>query len=332
MSWSGREPNTLFQSRGDGTFDEVGNVLGVYLRTDSRGAAAADLDGDGDLDLVVYSRNNPTLTVYRNDTPGQGRVALVDLRGTDSEPLASGAQAVARCDGHAQLRQVELGTGFLSQAPPTLHFGLGDCSGIDTLEVIWPSGRKQEWADLPANRHFTLVEGDRDVVSRRLHHRNYNRDELAPEPGELSAVRPALSFERLDGPGTLALAELDGTTAVINFWATWCVPCAVELPELEALHQAFSERGVRFLGVSLDEGRPVAAVQAFLESRGISYQQLWGNVQQQRPFASLGSSPPGAIPITAVLHLGMVRDVHVGKIDAMQLRQLLERLVGPGEG
>ena len=53
LSWSGREPNTLFQNRGDGTFDEVGDVAGLYLRLDSRGAAAADLDGDGDLDIGV---------------------------------------------------------------------------------------------------------------------------------------------------------------------------------------------------------------------------------------------------------------------------------------
>ena len=136
LSWSGREPNTLFQNRGDGadgtaTFDEVGDVAGLYLRLDSRGAAAADLDGDGDLDLMVYNRNNPTIKVYRNDTPVQGRVALVDLVGTQSEILASGAQATLRCDGVEQLRQVELGSGFLSQAPPTLHFGLGACARIE---------------------------------------------------------------------------------------------------------------------------------------------------------------------------------------------------------
>ena len=331
-SWSGREPNTLFQNRGVGpdgtvTFDEVGNVLGVYLRLDSRSAAAADLDGDGDLDLAVYNRNNPIIKIYRNDTPGQGKLALVDLRGTDSGTLAAGAQAVLACGGRRQLRQVELGSGFLSQSAPTLHFGLGGCSEIDSIEVRWPSGREQTWLDLPVDHRITLTEGSDDVQTQALEHRNYNRDELAPLAGELSAPRPDLSFDSVDGEGALALADLDAGTAVLNFWATWCTACIAEMPELEALHRRFGPRGLRVVGVSLDEGRPQEEVHAFLEERGVSYEQVWGDVDQQRPFASLGSSPPGAIPITAVLHRGTVRDVRVGTFDPEPMAELLERLL-----
>ena len=324
-SWSGREPNTLFQNRGDATFDEVGNVLGLYLRLDSRSAAAADLDGDGDLDLAVYNRNNPIIKIYRNDTPGQGHLALVDLRGTDSGTLAAGAQAVLTCGGRGQLRQVELGSGFLAQSAPTLHFGLGGCPEIDSIEVRWPSGEKQSWLDLPVNHRITLTEGVGGFQSRALEHRNYNRSELAPAAGELSAPRPSLTFDRVGGDGVLALADLDAGTAVLNFWATWCTACIAEMPELEALHRRFGPR-VRVVGVSLDEGRPQAQVRAFLQERGVSYEQVWGDVEQQRPFASLGSSPPGAIPITAVLHRGTVRDVQVGAFDPEAMAQLLERL------
>ncbi len=330
-SWSGREPNTLFQSRGVGavgtvTFDEVGNVLGLYLRLDSRSAAAADLDGDGDLDLAVYNRNNPIIKIYRNDTPGQGNLALVDLRGTGSGTLAAGAQAVLDCAGKRMLRQVELGSGFLAQSAPTLHFGLGGCSRIDSIEVRWPSGREQTWQDLPVNHRVALTEGSGEVQVSALEHRNYNRDQLAPAAGELSAPRPDLAFDRLDGDGALALADLDGGTAVLNFWATWCTACIAEMPELEALHRRFGPRGVRVIGVSLDEGRPQEKVTAFLKERGVTYEQVWGDVDQQRPFASLGSSPPGAIPITAVLHRGTVRDVRVGTFDPEAMAELLERL------
>ncbi len=308
-------------------FDEVGNVLGLYLRLDSRGAGTADLDGDGDLDLVVYNRNNPILKVFRNDTPGQGNLALVDLVGTVGEPLASGAQAVARCGGKEVLRQVELGSGFLSQSAPTLHFGLGGCPRIDSLEVRWLSGETQTWENLEVNQHFTLTEGSSEVVSKPLRRRNYNRDELAPAAGELSAPRPDLAFERLGGDGSLSLAELDGTTAVLNFWATWCTGCIAEMPQLEALHQRFAGRGVRFVGISLDEDLSAAEVEAFLAERGVTYEQVWGDVERQQPFASLGGSPPGAIPVTAVLHRGTVRAVHVGTVDAAELAELLEGLL-----
>ncbi len=332
-SWSGREPNTLFQNRGtgsDGTvsFDEVGNVLGLYLRLDSRSAASADLDGDGDLDLAVYNRNNPIIKIYRNDTPGQGHVALVDLRGTDSGTLAAGAQTILDCGGQRQLRQVELGSGFLAQSAPTLHFGLGGCPKIEAVEVRWPSGKVQTWQDLPVNHRITLTEGSDDVQTVALEHRNYNRDELAAGAGELSAPRPDLVFDRLDGKGTLALADLDDATAILNFWATWCTACVAEMPELEILHRRFGPRGVRVIGVSLDEGRPEDEVNAFLAERGVDYEQVWGDVDQQRPFAALGSSPPGAIPVTAVLHRGIVRDVRVGSFEPEAMAELLERLLG----
>lgn len=326
-SWSGREPNTLFQNRGDGSFDEVGNVLGVYLRLDSRSAASADLDGDGDLDLAVYNRNNPIIKIYRNDTPGQGKLALVDLRGTDSGTLAAGAQAVLACDDLRQLRQVELGSGFLAQSAPTLHFGLGGCPEIASIEVRWPSGREQTWRDLPVDHRITLTEGSDEVLARALEHRNYNRDDLAPLAGELSAPRPDQRFDLVDGPGVLSLADLDEGTAVLNFWATWCTACIAEMPELEALHQRFGARGLRVVGISLDEGRPAEAVRAFLTERGVTYEQVWGDVEQQQPFAALGSSPPGAIPITAVLHRGTVRDVRVGAFDPEVMAELLERLL-----
>ena len=331
-SWSGREPNTLFQNRGvdaDGNvaFDEVGNVLGLYLRLDSRSAASADLDGDGDLDLVVYNRNTPTLKIYRNDTPGQGRLALASLRGTASGTLAAGAQAILACGGRRMLRQVEVGSGFLSQSAPTLHFGLAGCAEIDSLTVRWPAGSEQVWTGLPVDRHLDLTEGSGEIVVADLEPRNYNRNELAAAAGELSAPRPDLRFDRLEGGAALHLAELDSGTAVLNFWATWCTACVAEMPELEALHRRFGPRGVRVIGISLDDGRPAEAVDAFLAERGVTYEQLWGDVEQQRPFASLGASPPGAIPITAILHRATVRDVKVGAIDADETAELLERLL-----
>ncbi|MCP4328008.1 MAG: redoxin domain-containing protein, partial [Alphaproteobacteria bacterium] len=178
------------------------------------------------------------------------------------------------------LRQVELGSGFLAQSAPTLHFGLGGCSRIDSIEVRWPSGKEQSWQDLPVNHRIALTEGSGDFQTSALEHRNYNRDQLAPAAGELSAPRPDLAFDRLDGDGALALADLDGGTAVLNFWATWCTACIAEMPELEALHRRFGPRGVRVIGVSLDEGRPQEKVTAFLKERGVTYEQVWGDVDQ----------------------------------------------------
>ncbi len=326
LSWSGREPNTLFQNRGDGTFDEVGNVLGTYLRLDSRGAAPADLDGDGDLDLVVYNRNNPVVKIYRNDTPGQGNVLLADLVGVDSEPLGVGAQVIASCASRRILRQVEAGSGFISQPPPTIHFGLGSCRKVDTLSIRWPSGDQQTLENLPVNHRVVITQGLAAPELHSLQPRNYNRRDLAPIAGELSARRPDLEFRRLGEDGTLALADLDAETLVVNFWATWCTACILEMPDLEALSRRFAGK-VQFLGVSLDEGKSDEEIQGFADERGTTYEQLLGTVADQAPFSSLGSSPPGAIPLTAVIHRGTIRAVYVGQIDAGELEELLLELI-----
>jgi len=327
LSWSGREPNTLFQNRGDGTFDEVGNVLGLFLRLDSRGAAAGDLDGDGDLDLVVYNRNNPVIKIYRNDTPGQGNVLQVRLVGAASDTIAAGAQVIAECGGRRILRQVVAGSGLVSQSPPTLHFGLGACRRVDRLEVAWPSGERQTFSDLPVNHRIVLREGQEAVAAAPLAARNYNRDDLAPNAGDLSATRPDLTWSYLDGSGELSLADLDDDTVVINFWATWCTACVLEMPELGQLAQSFPE--VRFVGVSIDEGKSAQEVGAFAAENGAAYPQVWGRLAEMQPFSSLAGAPVGAVPITAVIHQGTVRAVFVGREEFDELERLLGVLRSP---
>ena len=325
FSWSGQEPNTLFQNRGDGTFDEVGNVLGTYLRLDSRGVAAADLDGDGDLDLAVYNRNNPVIKLFRNDAPGQGNALEIDLTGTESGPMAVGAQVVASCGERRLLRQVEVGSGFISQSPPRLHFGLGDCRTVDSVSIRWPSGLEQTVSDLPINHRVEITEGDDRFESQALRPRNFNRQDLTPVAGELSAARPDLVFRRLSGDGELSLADLDDETVVVNFWATWCTACVLEMPDLQTLARRFDGR-VRFLGVSLDLERTDAEILAFADELGTTYEQVLGTVEDQAPFSSLGGSPPGAVPLTAVIHRGTVRAVYVGQIDVSSLSSLIGSL------
>jgi len=68
-------------------------------------------------------------------------------------------------------------------------------------------------------------------------------------------------------------------------------------------------------------------VLGFAQQQGVTYLQVLGTLEQQQPFSSLGSSPPGAIPLTAVLHKGTVRAVYVGQVDPEEFASLLEQLL-----
>lgn len=88
---------------------------------------------------------------------------------------------------------------------------------------------------------------------------------VAPEGG---SIAPPFSQSTLAGD-TLSLLDLRGEVVVVNFWATWCVPCRVEMPELQTLHE---ETGVHILGINIGESREVAA--AWVEALGLTFDIL----------------------------------------------------------
>ncbi|HYC72445.1 MAG TPA: FG-GAP-like repeat-containing protein [Opitutaceae bacterium] len=151
------EPNLAFRNLGDLRFEETGRRWGLDQAGVSFGAATADFDGDGDLDLA-FTNYRGGATLLRNDSQAGNRL-VVELRGTKSN--RSGAGAVVRVETAAgpQVRTLVLARGYLSSSEPILHFGLGDEERIPSLTVTWPSGLTEEFRELRAGARVLLTEG-----------------------------------------------------------------------------------------------------------------------------------------------------------------------------
>ncbi|MGH9200298.1 MAG: FG-GAP-like repeat-containing protein, partial [Vicinamibacterales bacterium] len=163
-----RQQNLLFRNEGSGRFVNVSDQSGPALlqRRSSRGVAFGDYDDDGDLDIAVINENDvPAL--LRNDGGNNRRWLKVRLVGRQSNRDGIGARVYVRAGGRLQSRAVRLSGGYCSSHDPRIHFGLDREPAADSLEVRWPSGKRQRFDNVSAGHLITIDEerGITDVVS-----------------------------------------------------------------------------------------------------------------------------------------------------------------------
>jgi hypothetical protein len=152
----------LFWNRGpDDGFYELGAVSGEYFRGQyvGRGAAFADYDNDGDLDILVVHHGAPAV-LLRNEGGNRNRWLKVKLEGRRSNRSALGARIRLVAGSVIQIREVGAQASYLSQNDLTEHFGLGQIAEVDSLVVTWPSGLRQSWTGVASNQTLQLAEGE----------------------------------------------------------------------------------------------------------------------------------------------------------------------------
>jgi hypothetical protein len=129
-----------------------------------RTLVVADIDNDGDPDVLITNNGQP-VDLLRNDGDRQNTALAVRLVGTRSNRDGIGARVRLTAGSTTQIREVKAGSSYLGQNDTRLHFGLGNATGIDRLEVRWPNGMTENVSGVSANQIVTITEGQ-GVTSR----------------------------------------------------------------------------------------------------------------------------------------------------------------------
>ncbi len=211
------DPSRLFMANGDGTFTERGAALGIRHTGQGRGVVCADYDGDGRVDILI-ANHGAAPTVYRNVFESGHHWLAIDLAGQHANPQAIGARVTVRTASGDQVQEVRLGTAYLSQAPATLHFGLGTDEAAHAIEVRWPGPGNQvsRLGAIAADRRITIdqaePEGHLLRVARGTGAGLYGEGERAAISAEPARGHYRFSHWSAEGRGAFADARAPVTT------------------------------------------------------------------------------------------------------------------------
>lgn len=149
-------PNIVFHNKGGFEYQKYTEEAGL-ISSYSNGAATADLDNDGKLDLVVNNLNESAV-ILKNRSRVSDTLNWVGLQlaGNKEYPMAIGSKATVYSKGKSNFKELITTRGFQSSSTPRLHFGLGKESAIDSIKIVWPDGTVQLLSDIDINRYHHI--------------------------------------------------------------------------------------------------------------------------------------------------------------------------------
>jgi tetratricopeptide (TPR) repeat protein len=271
-TWSGYERNVLYASNGDGTFSNVSGAVAMDFLEDGRAFALADFDHDGRQELFLKNRNAPQLRVLKNAIENLPPSIIFYLRGTKSNRDAIGAVVTIETESGRRTRELQAGSGFLSQHSKEIFFGLGQAKGSVQASIRWPSGLVQKLHDLPSNHRVWIEEGAdsfrREAFKARPAHRLSETVSTPAQPAEplpaavqtwLLSPLAAPDFSLPDVSGqTRSLSALRGHPVLLSFWVTQSADCLRQLKAFAPVYARWAAKGFQLLAVNLDAAAPDA--------------------------------------------------------------------------
>ena len=334
FSFSGYERDALFLNLQGKKFLDISGVSGIDSISDGRAAIFADFDNDGDYDVFLTTIQGPGHLLFRNNVGQDNHWLRIMLEGgRDLGRDAYGSVVRLKTSAGTLTKIKSGGAGFLSQHDPRLLFGLGQDDRGQSLEVTWANGKVEAFrGDLSAGKTLLLREGAGQVEEVKLGRTNLP-DPLTREEALVQGLKirigqafPDLPLKTLAGQSLNLRSQLKvGRRLLINLWATWCVPCATEMPELEQLRAPLAGKGIDLIGVSVDAD-PEARVAQFAKKKKVNYPIYLGGVPTiEQVFAG----DELAVPLTVLVdEKGTVQEIIFGFSGGTQRR--FSQLAGIG--
>jgi hypothetical protein len=161
---------SVYLNERDGSFRDASAAAGpgAATRVLGRGAAFADLDNDGDLDVVVACLDRTPLVLRNDGAPG--RWLMLRAVGRKGNRDGIGTRITVTAGGLRQLQEVKRTVGIYSASDPRAHFGMGSAARADLIRLEWPGGKVDEIRDVPADRHY-VVDEDRGLAPEPIRRR-----------------------------------------------------------------------------------------------------------------------------------------------------------------
>lgn len=146
--------NCIFRNNGNNTFSKNNKNWGLNEENVSAGAAYADLDNDGDMDIIICNTNEDA-TIYRNNSSGTNYLKI-ELKGTSGNSLGIGSKIKIYCKGDMYYQEQSPVRGFQSAVDPVLNFGLGVHTIVDSVIIAWPDDKTQKLVNINSNQKLII--------------------------------------------------------------------------------------------------------------------------------------------------------------------------------
>jgi thiol-disulfide isomerase/thioredoxin len=287
FSFSGYERDPLYLNLGTKKFVDISGVSGIDSITDGRAGVFADFDNDGDTDVFSTTIQNQAHLLFRNNVGQDNNFLRIALEGDEKIGRdAYGAVVRVKTSAGTLTKIKSGGSGFISQHDPRLLFGLGKDKKAEWIEVTWANGAVEKFeADGASGSTLLLKAGTGKAqmltVGKTSLPNPLTKTEIFARGLKVEIGKPLPDFavKTMNGAASSMQKQLKpGRNTLINIWATWCVPCAKEMPELEKMRPLLAARGIDVVGINVDVEKN-ANIKRYVAQKRVTYPILIGGVE-----------------------------------------------------